>query len=309
MRRPIATVLTARPWEEALVRLAHASALGRVVARAWEPDGVDAASPDVVVVGAETAWLGRGVVAAWQGVGRAVVGVHASDSPGERRALDDLGVDHAVAGDDIERMLLTACRAAVPAAPLAPLVTVSGPRGAPGRSTVAIALARSLPGSTLVDGDPDPNLGPFLGLPPGPTPDELVDLLRTGGRLPRGTEAAGIRVLAPFGPLPPTAIPCLRASGPLVVDQGPSPVANPLRSASLRVFVVEGTAVGLVRAATVLREWMGPPPVIVLNKVPADRVAAIRACRAATGLEPGALVPTSDRPLEAAEAAVSGLAA
>ena len=101
MRPSITTVLSARPWEPALTRLATATALARVVGRAWEPATVDASSPDVVVIGVETAWLSRALVQSWQRVGRAVVGVHGRGSPAERQALAGLGVDHAIGDGDV----------------------------------------------------------------------------------------------------------------------------------------------------------------------------------------------------------------
>lgn len=304
MRPAVATVLSTRAWEPAFVRLARSSALARVVGRAWEADTIDAVAPEVVVVGAETGWLGRGIVDAWQRSGRSVMGVHGSEV--ERRALVRVGVDQVAGDDDVEHLLIAACRAAIPPAPAAPLIVVSGPRGATGKSTVALAIARALPGATLVDGDPDPNLGPLLGLPPGPDHDELARALTGTSTVPGIHTAAGTRVLAPLGRLPDTVVSCLRAQGPVVLDRGPFPSTRLPRSASHTVFVVEATAVGLVRAAGALRQWEGTPPTIVLNRVPGDRRASVRACRAATGLEPGAVIPESDRPLTAADAALCG---
>ena len=308
MRPALATVLSARTWEPTLVRLARASALARVVGRAWESTTIDTSGPDVVVVGAETAWLSKALVAAWQGVGRAVVGVHRSDAPDERAAVIALGVDAAVGDDDVEQILLRACRMASHPRPIGPLVAVTGPRGAPGRSTVALAIGAGLADATVVDADPEPNLGPLLGLPPGPIRDDLVRSLRASGTIPGIHRTAGTRVWAPFGPIPGEALSCLRASGPVVVDAGPFPAPSLPAGTSLDVFVVDASAVGIVRAGTALHAWEGRPPALVLNGV-VQQEDALRACRAATGLEPAAVIPRCAHPLEAARAALDGLAA
>lgn len=303
------TVLSARPWEPALVRLARATALVRVVGRAWEPGAVDATAPTTVVVGAETAWLSAGIVAGWHRLGRTVIGVHASGSMGERATLADAGVDAIVPDDDVERLLLTARHMGDPAHPAESLINVVGTRGAPGRSTVAIALAGVLPGATLVDGDPAPNLGPALGLPPGPTPEALVEALHEGTAIPGIHHVGEVRVLAPTGPVPDEVVACLRSLGPVVVDSGPLPGAPLPSGASREVFVVDASPAGIVRAGIVLSRWERMPPDVVLNRVPPDSLPAVRACRAATGLEPTALIPLGNGPRELAGDALAGILA
>lgn len=312
MRPAVATVLSARPWESAFVRLARASALVRVVTRAWEPAAIDEAAPGVVVIGGETAWMSRGLIAAWRRLGRLVLGVHAAGSLAERAAILDAGADLALPDDDVERILLTASRRLESPEPSATMTIVVGARGAPGRSTVALAVARTLGSATLVDADPAPNLGPALGLPPGPTHDELLDDLRSN-RPPATVSVGGTNVLAPLdgrvgSTIPGEVLSWLRARGPVVVDTGPFPSTTPPSGATTSLFVVDASAVGLVRAAEALREWDAAPPVILLNRVGGDPVELLRACRAATGLEPAAYIPRCTDPPRAADAVLAEVA-
>ncbi len=311
MRPAVATVLSARPWEHGLVRLARSTALLRVVARAWEPSTIDGARPEVVVVGGETAWLSRGLVDAWHRLGRFVVGVHAAGSSSERATLTATGVDVVLPDDDVERILLAASRPLGSIRPAGSMYTVVGTRGAPGRSTVAMALARSLPGATLVDSDPQPNLGPLLGIPPGPSYDDLLDDLRLA-HAPPLTATGGLRVLAPLGAPtdhapPPEVLSWLRSEGPVVVDTGPFPGGDLPAGTTQWVLVVDASALGLIRTAAALATWDRATPHVVLNRAPASPSEAIRACRSATGLDPAAVIPWSTEPQRAADAALANV--
>ncbi len=311
MRPAVATVLSARPWEHGLVRLARSTAILRIVARAWDPSTIDVTRPAVVVVGGETAWLSRGLVEAWHRLGRFVIGVHAAGSTSERAALAVTGVDLVLPDDDVERILLAASRPLGSTRPAWPVYTVVGVRGAPGRSTVAMALARSLPGAALIDGDPQPNLGPLLGIPPGPSYDDLLDDLRSAHDPPL-TTTQGLRVLAPLGgPAdrvpPPEVLSWLRSEGPVVVDTGPFPSGEHPSGTTHWVLVVDASALGLIRTAAALTTWDGATPHVVLNRAPASPSEAVRACRSATGLDPTAVIPWSTEPQRAAGAALAGV--
>ena len=57
------------------------------------------------------------------------------------------------------------------------------------------------------------------------------------------------------------------------------------------LLVVDASAVGIVRAAQVTSQWMGPQPLLVLNRVDAsNRTEVVDAARRWTGLEPAAVV-------------------
>ena len=57
------------------------------------------------------------------------------------------------------------------------------------------------------------------------------------------------------------------------------------------LFVVDASAVGVVRAAQITSHWMGPQPILVLNRVDVrERQQVVEAARRWTGLEPAAVV-------------------
>ncbi len=293
MTIPVATVIGGGPWEAELVTTARTTGLARVVARCVDPDDVTRAArrAKVVIVGSETPWLTAGVVRTWRSQGLAVVGVHPpTDRPG-RRLLTDGGCDLVVADHRPALDILRGLAGLVPPpdVPLGILVSVCGPRGAPGRSEIALAIAWLL-------GDRAPTL--------------LAECDLAG-------QSIGLRLALP----PPTAAFSLEAVGPIEVlhlAPGGGPLGEsvldrtlalargryrhvvndlgPRRPSGTDPFVLVTTAepVVLVRTAALLDRWDGPPPLLVANRVhhPAD----IRTVRRATGLDPIGVVPDGARP-------------
>jgi Flp pilus assembly CpaE family ATPase len=84
------------------------------------------------------------------------------------------------------------------------------------------------------------------------------------------------------------------AAFPVVVaDVGPDDAGfDVVKRSDEAVLVSDTTAVGLVRTASLVAEWAGPPPALVLNRASSRRpVGAIAAARQWTGLEPAVVVP------------------
>jgi hypothetical protein len=289
----IATVVTARPWEPGLVELARTTGLARVIRRCLDVEDVDAVvgAIDAVVVGADTPWLGATLVRRWQRAGVMVVGMaDPGDGPG-RRLLERSGCDaiHSEADPPTTLLALVGAWAGERApAPTPPPITVIGPRGAPGRSEVALGLAWMLAasGRTLLvelDGEA-PSLGLRLGLPPA-TADCLTS--RPWGPL----EAMTV-------PLQPGPFPAALATrlveaarsefSHVVLDPGPGGGGGD------PVVVCEPSPAGIIRVGRLFAGWEGPPPRLVVNRAPLDREGRQRALagvRAASGLEPDAVLP------------------
>ena len=72
----VATVLSAREWEPDLVAHARETAAVRVVLRAYQPQEIEerAEEIDIVIAGAEVAWVTPGRIATWRRMGLGVVG-------------------------------------------------------------------------------------------------------------------------------------------------------------------------------------------------------------------------------------------
>lgn len=284
MRPAIATV-AGLGWEQELVRHARATGRARLLGRCTDPVSLREIAPrvDVLFLGSEVPWLDEVDVTAMRLVTH-VVGV-AGDRPGAR-LLAELGVDDIVAGTTPPAGLLAMATLHAPP-PTRHVIEVTGPRGAPGRSEVAFALvhaaARRGP-SVLVELDTDaPSLGIRAGLPPGtrrmhPTDGPSLLPIPIGrGRSP----LAGALVESVAG-----------AHRVTVLDGGPASEWH-LRTDVDRVVVVgEATPCGLVRLAALFAEWTGPVPDLVVNRhVPGQDLDRVRA---ATGLEPAAVIPVLD---------------
>ena len=303
----MATVLTARPWEETFVSFARETGAVRVVARAYEPEEVTRRGPSVIVAGSETSWVSPAMVKAWRRRGIRVVGVYpAGDEPG--RHLFDVARADASFSDDVSSLqLLRAVRALSLTAPTGSddgtLIAVTGPRGAPGRTEVAIAIAWSAAAkgrTLLVDLDP-PTLGLRFGLPPLSDLGEALDFVRSTGSPPIDhiRTVGPISVLTGVGEGPLTAD--LRAElvrsalgtfDVVVADLGPWPHGeSTVRLAATAVMVCDASPAGLVRAAQMVRGWSGPTPLVVVNRVD-DPQDALLGARRALGLDPAVLIPT-----------------
>lgn len=284
-------------WEPRFVRHARASGTIVVTVRCATAGELASALPriDAVVVGADVAWMTRHAVNFWQRSGASVIGI-AANGP-ESAILSRAGCD-AVFGTEVAPADLLTVPRVRPREPAGVPVSVGGPRGAPGCTEIALALswaAAEFGSVLLIEADASaPSLGLRLGLPPSrglePTavgPIEAVTMPAKPGPLSRSIHERLFVAAADRYRL-------------VVVDDGPR------WESGRRLMVVVPTPVGLVRAATLLAGWTGDPPLLVANRIGGE--GDLRRVRAATGLEPVALVPPC-RPLatEPAPEAVDAL--
>lgn len=325
----LATVLSARPWESMVVAHARDTAAVRLVARAYRPEDISDRRDeiDVVLAGAEISWVTPGLVAAWRRSGLTVIGLYpAGDHPG-RDLLEAGGADEVLPDDVPVEAIIHAVlhhRPSEPRPPAqdpAPIVAVTGPRGAPGRTEIAIAVAWnwSRRASTLlIDLDTAaPGVAIRLGLPPRPDLTDVADSIKGTGRIPGDlTKTVGaLRVIvgshrSDEPPLRTTTIEevaeCAAAAAAVVVlDLGPAaPDDRILKRADHAVLVADASPTGLVRVARTTAEWSGPPPALVLNRMPSrDANDLVVAARRWTGLDPAVLVPEDPAIRSAARAA------
>jgi MinD superfamily P-loop ATPase len=325
----VATVLSAREWESALVALARDTAEVRMVLRAYRPEEVEEEADrlDVVVAGAETTWVTPARIAAWRRRGLRVVGIFPCGDRPARQRLVAAGVDEVLADDTPPGAVVQAIRLLRPsAAPAdaprtAPAVVVTGPPGGPGCTEVALALAWSWAArrrTLLLDLDLEaPCLAVRLGRPPRPDLVDAAEAVHETGALPAA-------VVTSYGPLALVVGSTRRAEGALpahlvddvaaaaccvaelvVADAGARRPGDLLvKGADRAVLVADASPIGLVRAARLAAEWAGPQPALVLNRVPpaqADELTA--AARRWIGLEPAALVPAREAVAAAARTA------
>jgi hypothetical protein len=306
MRPGLATVLTALPWERDLVTSARMGGMVRILGRCRSAFDVDQTLDriDAVVVGAETGWLSPALLRRWRSQGITVVGMVA---PGDRPAAELMNageVDAVFTHHEPPIRVLAAVVSHIatprPKAATGALATVVGPRGAPGRSEVALALAWSTAmrrRTLLVELDDEaPGLGLRLGLEPGPALDRSDPSLTPAPRYRRHDPIELLTLPLSGGPLSRAltsrVIEAAREEfGSLVIDAGPALPATLGHDPGTPVLVVEPTPTGLVRAARMVTAWQGPEPLVVANRVGRDEERAVRSVRAATGLEPAAVVP------------------
>jgi Flp pilus assembly CpaE family ATPase len=306
----VATVLSAREWESRLVAHARDTAAFRLVLRAYRPTDVETrtADLDLVVAGAETPWVTPARISAWRRAGLRVIGIHPTGDAPARARLASAGADDILSDDTPAEAIARAVRLLDPPADRATaptrgrVVGIVGARGAPGRTEIAVAVARALASShrtLLVDLDLDaPSIAIRLGLAPRPDVVDASDEVHTSGAL---DDAAlhrweGVSVLVashrPVRIRPEAADDLLTAAAigfeRVVVDSGivPEPPA-----ADDIVLVAEGTPLGIVRAAHLVSTWTGPTPTLVLNRVPREEAGdVVLAARRWTGLEPEAVI-------------------
>ena len=314
MRPCVATVLSAREWEPLFVNVARSTSLVRLVARAYEPADLDrrAGELDVVVAGAETAWVTPTAIKQWRSRGLAVLGLHPPSDRPARRLLTIGGADEVLPDttepERILHVVRTLHRPRTAPRESGKLIAVTGSRGAPGISEVALGLAWGLAkqaATLLIDLDRQgPSLSIRLGVVPAPDVAHAADEVSISGALPSGVTR--------IGPLALLAGPPAGNPGPLtsalinevvhaaeasfqriVIDLGVGEPDDPLlyRAAS-RVLTCAATPKGLIRAAATIEAWAAPLPELVLNHIPENgREDAIRAARRWLGREPKVLVP------------------
>ena len=167
MKLRLVTAGAGAAWESALVQACQAGQVpAQVVHRCYDLGDLlavaAAGQAEVAVVAADTRWLDRDALARLAETGLAVVGVTpAGDETGERR-LRQLGFVHIALDGDPPDALVERAREALAAdpgegeaPPASPgqhpaqpesdarhvLAAVWGPKGAPGRTTVAVNLA------------------------------------------------------------------------------------------------------------------------------------------------------------------------
>ncbi len=313
MNRPrMATVLSAREWEPRLVDAARRDPIVRIVRRAYEPQDLERAAPlDIVVVGSETSWITSNRIRLIRRSGTHVIGVYPTgDGPGHE-LLRRGGVDVALPDTTTPEDLLSAA-SVVAAQSLAPvgrgrLISVTGPRGAPGRTEIAVSVAYAIAeriSTAIVDLDTEaPGVTFRMGFEPGANLIDIADAIRTTDRL----VARDIRpnLTAIGGPVPLRTDPSNRlgiaalldavlAAFPVTVaDIGPwRPDHSILATSDAAVVVCDASPMSLIRAVQFVRDWEGPIPYVVINRVgSAQEEDILRSARRAMGLEPHTLIP------------------
>ena len=315
MSRPrVATILSVRPWESTFADIARSTGLVRLVARAHQPADLDErrGELDVIVAGAETAWVTPTAIKKWRSRGLGVLGLHPPNDRPAHRLLTIGGADAVLPDTTPPDQILHIVRALEKPVPVdsgsGTMTAVTGSRGAPGISEVALSLAWGLAEqhpTLLIDLDRQgPALSVRLGVLPAPDVAHAADEIMLSGVFPPEVRR--------IGPLSLLAGPPIRHSGPLatalinevvqaaegtferiVVDLGVSEPDDPLLyRATCRILTCEASPKGLVRAAATVEAWAAPLPALVLNQVPANReVDAVRAARHWLGLEPEVLLP------------------
>ena len=329
MNRPrIATVLSAREWEPKLVDAARRDPTVRVVRRAYEPQDLDRAGPlDIVVVGAETSWITPSRIRSIRRSGTRVVGVYPSgDRPGHellRRGGVDVALPDSTPAEDLLSAASMVAADSLPSIQAGRLISVTGPRGAPGRTEVAVALAQTIARKTptaIVDLDIDaPGVAFRLGLGPGPGLVDLVDAARSGDQEWQSTGPGRLTVVGGSG-LPSTHSGSTFNTAELldtvltsftvsVADIGPWRIDNSTLSTSdATVLVCDAHPTSLIRAARLVHDWEGPVPYVVLNRAgsPPDETT-LRTARRALGLEPHTTLPHVEAPAASDPPILSGM--
>jgi hypothetical protein len=232
-----------------------------------------AARADVVFVGSDIHWLVRtdlGSVAA------RVIGV-ASDGPGARllyRAGAEEVVDATMSPDQMLALAISSV-----ASDRGRVVEVTGTRGAPGRSEVALALAYASARSTaLVELDHD---GPSLGLRMG-----LATSARVHSKAGVSLAPAPARTELPRLDLIESAA---NRHSLTILDGGPVSQWYRVVDVDEVIFVGEATDVGVVRLARLCESWLGPQPALIVNRHRPEQ--DLRLVVRATGLELAAVIP------------------
>lgn len=269
-------VTTAGPvWESELVERARLTGRLRITQRAVHPAQVQRAlqerAAQAVVVGAEIPWLSSELIGAWRNMGAAVVGIGDPYNSSNIRLLEDWGCDLVLEEPDPEwaaaglRLTSPTRQAGLRTPKDSKVVAVGGPRGAPGRTEVALGLAwmAARTGSCLlIEADTSPALGLRLGLPPPAHPYEPTTahgmdvLLWSAGGSSVGMMNSGWSRFSDYQTT--------------VVDLGPGHSWFEQWPGE-KVVVCHSSPSGIVRAASFLTKMgAGQPPWVVINHLEAD---------------------------------------
>ena len=278
MRPAIATVI-GPGWEPRLVAHARSSGLARLVGRCCDVAGLtDVASrADTVYIGSDVPWLVntdlRHLIERTR-----LIGV-AADAPGER-LLSRAGVPEIVDAATSASGLLSIALAHADRNQRT-LIEVTGPRGAPGRSEAALALAFATNGCLVEADRAAPSLGLRMALPPTRrrTPVECSEAVLCPEPAGADEPALDLELLGALRSLRLTTI----------VDTGPGGVLHRVTDVDQVVIVGEATDVGVIRLARLCENWMGPTPTLVVNRHHEHQ--DLRRVIRATGLEPSAVIP------------------
>lgn len=280
MRPTIVTVVSNAAWETRLVETARTQGMARIRGRCASPIEVEAhlRSIDAIVVGGETPWLSTDLCRRWRERGVRVVGVAAVADRPARRMLAE--ADIVVAPEAVGDRLLARLAGLGPRrrSDRGRLVAVLGPRGAPGCTEVALALARRRL---------DTGRAAFVEIE-GEAPDLAARLPPDGSlRLVSVPPADGSMAAAIAG----RVVEAARAEFARVVLDGgprtPGELGTPVDSV---VLVIEPSEAGLIRAERLVERWTGVPPLLVVNRCDGSETS-VRRARRATGLEPAAVIP------------------
>ena len=166
MKLRLVTAGAGAAWESALVQACQAGQVGaQVVHRCYDLGDLlavaAAGEAEAAFVAADTRWLDRDALARLAAAGLAVVGVAPAGDEAAEQRLRQLGLLHVAADRDPPDVLVDRARGALDAGPAADdepaapdqvptqpgtdarrvLAAVWGPKGAPGRTTVAVNLA------------------------------------------------------------------------------------------------------------------------------------------------------------------------
>lgn len=317
----VATILSAREWEPALVAYANETAAVRIVLRAFQPRDIEshAADIDVVVAGGDVTWVTPHQIATWRRLGLGVIGMHPPGDTPAAALLELGGVDETLPDSTELAALVQAIRFVAPNGRSAPdvrrgiVTAVVGTHGAPGCTEVAFGLA-TVKGRTaatvLIDADLEaPSLAVRLGVAPRPDIADAADMVRGDGTL----DASAVRRFAGIDVIPgshredETPMRTHMLSGlieaaasryeQVVVDLGSAgPDDDLLETIDEIMLVIEASPVGIVRAARTTKTWFGPTPILVLNKVDGrSRPEVVEAARRWTGLDPEVVIPHRNR--------------
>jgi MinD-like ATPase involved in chromosome partitioning or flagellar assembly len=317
----VATVLSAREWEPALVAHARDTATVKIVLRAFQPRDIEknAGDIDVVVAGGDVTWVTPHQLSEWRRLGLAVVGVHPPEDAPAASLLEVGGAAEVVPDTIATAALVQAIRFVAPkgeqpaAINRGQTTAVVGARGAPGATEIAcgIACVVSQHHSTLlVDGDlAAPSIAIRLGVAPRPDLADAADSVRAEGLI----DSAAIRKLTTFHVIPGShregelpirdhmlagVVAAAAVQYEIVVlDSGSYPMSEAVLDVIDRVvLVVDASPIGIVRAAQLTSSWFGPTPDVIVNRATSsNRTETIHAVRRWTGLDPVAVIPLKDR--------------